>query len=96
MKTENKETTLLSSDAPDAPKLKFADILVLAVNSEVRQGMNIQEMRQRVDLIEALDAAEGEIELDEEQTVLMRRLWKEHRWKVPHPDILKVDEAIAK
>jgi len=96
MKTENKETTLLSSDAPDAPKLKFADILVLAVNSEVRQGMDIQEMRKRIQLIEALDAAEAEIELDEEQTVFMRQLWAAHKWKVPHPDILKVDEAIAK
>ena len=93
MKIENKETSLTDDSGK---KLSYADVLILTVNGEVKHGMDIQEMRKRVDLIEALDKSEEFVELDEEQTVLLRGLWATHRWKAPHPDILKVDEAIAK
>jgi len=93
MKIENKTTEIADEEGNH---LTFANIMMLTVNGAVAQGMEMDELRKRVDLIEALDASTEHIELDEEQTVFMRQLWAKHRWRAAHPDIVKVDEAVKK
>jgi len=92
MNIENKKTEL---PGPDDTTLDYAAILAIVVKP-VPKGMDIEEMTKRADLLCKLQASGDTIELNEEDTVYLRSIWKGFsNWTEVNDDIVALGREVA-
>lgn len=93
MKIENKQTEL---PGEKDSTLRYSDILAIVIKP-VPQGMDIEEMTKRADLLGKVKASEDFIELDEEDTVYMREIWNNFtQWTEVNDDIVALAKELKK
>jgi len=92
-KIENKETSLfLTEDV----KVKYSDLLAAIINTPVKQGISLKEMREDLALLDKVEnmklASVGEF--SDEDIAKIKTLTENHLWGVRHADFITFADYI--
>lgn len=92
-KLENKTTEILKDENS---KTTYADFCKVCINVMPQGGLDVIQMKTRLDIVTAIDNANGSIELTEEQADTLKECVKEMRWAIIHKDVVEFTEAVEK
>lgn len=92
-KLENK-TTEIQRD--ENSKTTYADFCKVCINVMPQGGLDVIQMKTRLDIVTALDSANGSIELTTEQVDTLKECVKDMRWAIMHKDLVEFIEAVEK
>lgn len=90
---ENKETNLYVSETE---KLKYSDLLIAVINTPIKEGITLKQMKADLALLAKFDSAKpGDlIELEDEELSAIKSLVENHKWGMRHIDINTFGEYI--
>ena len=95
MKLKN-ETTAIVKDNEGA-KMTYADFAKVCINVMPEGGLDVLQMKTRLDVVTNLEAANGEIVLtSEEQVKALKECVKSMKWALIHKDVVDFTEAVEK
>lgn len=97
MKTIKNKTTEINVTPTGDEKLTFADLAKVCVNNMPQGGLDVSQMKARLDVMEALEKANGEIKLTTSaQTETLKDCVKAMRWAILHKDVVEFTDAVEK
>lgn len=89
----------VDGEAPKTRDMLLSELFAIVVNAPApEKGYTIDEIRKRVKLSEALDAAtkaEADILLSAEQITDLRRIYDAHKWVAPKADIITASDVLV-
>ena len=91
-KIANKRTEV--SDGQDN-KATYADFVKACANNQIQQGFSVQDIRDRLRIVEAVEKADGEIKLEDADFENLKQYVQNMRWAIVHPDILEFCDYIT-
>lgn len=89
---ENKTLTL-PNPATGQP-MTTADVLSAVIQAQTAEGMTIGDMRERFGIVEKLAASNGTIELSNKELVIVKRIYRNHRFGQMHMDFVTVGDQL--
>ena len=87
-KLELKEMSL-QLDAGSKDKATYGDVIRFVLNTVPQGGFTPAAMRSRLRLLDLLDNADGEIEMEDADAKELRTAVAAQKWNVMHKDILQ-------
>ena len=92
MKTlELKQTKLKINQDGNA---SYKDLILLCVNAPKQGGFSISEIKSRLEIVNAVESAEGTLNLEDAPTQLLQEIVSEFKWGSVHADIVEFVESI--
>lgn len=92
MKTlELKQTKLKLNQDGNAT---YKDLILLCVNVPKQGGFSISEIKSRLEIVNAVESAEGTLKLEDAPTQLLQEIVSEFKWGSVHADIVEFVESI--
>jgi len=96
---ENKKTSIKNSgaDMKEKPFVEYADFIKASINSVVKGGFSIDDIRKRTRILDAVEnQKEGKIILEDADLVTLKGCIKVMKWAFVHKDIIKFVDDIEK
>ena len=96
MKTlKNKKTTIdVSKDSTE--KTTFADLAKACINNVPQTGLDVLQMKARLDVMKKIDSSNGEIKLENAEADTLKECAKSMRWILLHEDVVDFLESVEK
>ena len=96
MKTLINKTTSINLTSESEKKTKFADFCESCIKDVPEKGVDLNEMKVRLDILDKLKTAKKDIKFENAEAELLKRIVKETRWKILHEDIVDFLEHVEK
>lgn len=97
MKTLKNVTTTINVDAAGEEKLSYVELAKVCINNMPQGGLDVSQMKARLDVMTALDKANGEVKFTTTaQIETLQSCVKGMRWAIMHEDVVKFTEAVDK
>lgn len=77
-------------------QIKYSELLSTCLNQTPKEGFTPSEMRSRLRILDVLANANGEIELEDADAAITKKLVSEMRWVVLSKDILEFTDEVEK
>lgn len=90
MKTFENKTVEIKGAAPTS----YAELLKVCLDVPPQGGFTTTEMKSRLRLANALDKANGHIELEDSDHSKLMELVKDMKWGVVSQDLIDLEEAV--
>jgi hypothetical protein len=95
MKKLKNVTTQVQKDAEN--KTTYADLAAVCINVMPQGGLDVSQMKARLDVMTAIENANGNIELaTTAQVETLKDCVKTMRWAIMHKDVVDFIEAVEK
>lgn len=88
-KLENKQTTLKMNDK----EAKYSDLIKICINAPVQGGFNIQQIKQRLRISEALET-DGDLKFEDNDADNLQEIVSEFKWATVHKDVVQFVEDV--
>jgi hypothetical protein len=88
---------LKTLEAPNSPTISYADVLVEVVRRPLnpQQGIQIDEMRKSIRLLDALDAANGTLELEDADYQFLKQKLDNMGWNIADRRIVQLIDDVG-
>jgi len=86
---ENKQTTLKMNDK----EAKYSDLIKICINAPVQGGFNIQQIKQRLRISEALET-DGDLKFEDNDADNLQEIVSEFKWATVHKDVVQFVEDV--
>ena len=95
-KLELKVITLNEEGAPEQT-IKYEDLIKNSVNyiSREQGGLNVEQQRQRIKILDALEKAKGTLELEDSDASILQQLVKDTKWLVVNKGIIQFADDVS-
>lgn len=92
-----KSIPLRSLEAPDGPPIVYAEILREVVRRPLnpREGIQIEEMRRSIKLLDALDSANGTLDLEDADYSYLKQKIEAMNWNIVDRRILTLVDDVS-
>lgn len=92
MKTlELKQTKLKINQDGNA---SYKDLILLCVNAPKQGGFTITEIKSRLEIVDAVEKADGSLQLENSAAQLLQEIVSEFKWGSVHADIVQFVEDV--
>jgi len=92
MKTlELKQTELKINQDGNA---SYKDLILLCVNAPKQGGFTITEIKSRLEIVDAVEKADGSLQLENSAAQLLQEIVSEFKWGSVHADIVQFVEDV--
>jgi len=88
---ENKTTTILKSETEFTT---FADLTALCINNMPEGGLDVSEMRNRINVLDKAEKANGVLKLEEAESKTLKACVSGMKWRILHKDLIEFIETI--
>lgn len=88
-KLENKQTTLKMNDK----EAKYSDLIKVCINAPVQGGFNIQQIKQRLRIADALET-DGDLKFEDNDADNLEEIVSEFKWATVHKDVVQFVEDV--
>lgn len=92
-KIENKKTNVLKNKNE---AMYYADFIEYLFTSPIKEGLSIKQMRDDIDIINAVTTKEEFFELSDTQLQRVKQLLATSVWSIRHVDIVKFMDYLEK
>jgi len=94
MKTiKNEKTSMVIAE--NEPPVDRLELLSIVLNQPLARGMNMSEMRQRIKILDSIEASDkSELKLEDSDFSYMKKTFEEFNWLVPHKDLIKFSDHL--
>lgn len=90
---KNKETAIdVSNDS--TKKVTFVDLAKACINNVPKEGLNVVEMQERLDVMKKLTKANGEVSLENAEAETLKSCATSMRWLIMHDDVVEFIHAV--
>lgn len=89
---ENKILEIINPQTNE--KITTAQLLSTVAGSQAAEGMTIAQMRERLAIVDILEASNGTIELDQPQFELLSKIYANHQFGMLHRDLVAVADEL--
>lgn len=72
----------------------FADLSKVCVNQTPKEGLDVTEMRSRLKIMDALESANGEINLEDTESETLKKCVASMKWAIMHKDLVSFIETV--
>jgi hypothetical protein len=92
MKSTKNVTTEIRKDENDF--VKYSDLAATCINVMPQGGLDVMQMKNRLNVMSQLDKANGTIKLEDAEAETLKTCVKEMKWAIMHKDVVSFVEAI--
>ena len=94
MKNFNNKTTEIKKD--ETSFTTFKDLATVCVNQIPQGGLDVMQMKNRLNVLNKLENANGKISLEDAEADTLKDCVKAMKWAIMHKDLVEFIETVEK